>query len=298
MTIIENSKVRIPITDADKNHSSYVDWSAILGGIVLASGISLVLLTFGAAVGLSFTSSETVANANMAGRGIGIGLWFIWVQVSSFMAGSYLTGRMRHRFHDSTEHEVEVRDGMHGLLVWAGAVILGSWLALSGISAVGAVAGNAAGAVAQASGNALPALSGESPNNYFTDMLLRPSESSTQAPKSPAEISSEFARILANAGAGKVSDDDRAYLSSVVARSTGLPQADAEARVERTIANYDESRAVASAALETARKFGIISAFLIAASLLVSAAGSYWAAGRGGSHRDEAAVFGRFFRRA
>jgi hypothetical protein len=35
---------------------SYVDWPAIIGGIALASAISLVLLAFGSAVGLGFAS--------------------------------------------------------------------------------------------------------------------------------------------------------------------------------------------------------------------------------------------------
>ena len=46
--------------------------------------------------------------------------------------------------------------------------------------------------------------------------------------------------------------------------------------------------------LETARKYSVVSAFVTAASLLIAAAGAYWAAGMGGRHRDENRVFARF----
>lgn len=46
--------------------------------------------------------------------------------------------------------------------------------------------------------------------------------------------------------------------------------------------------------LEMARKYSVVSAFVTAASLLIAAAGAYWAAGMGGRHRDENRVFARF----
>ena len=54
----------------------------------------------------------------------------------------------------------------------------------------------------------------------------------------------------------------------------------------------DELAAKAKEAANVARKVGIVSAFLIAASLLLGFAGAYWAAGMGGRHRDEATVHG------
>ena len=44
----------IESTSTDRDNSSYVDWQAIIAGIVLASAISLVLISFGSAVGLNF----------------------------------------------------------------------------------------------------------------------------------------------------------------------------------------------------------------------------------------------------
>ena len=47
---------RTPAATGTQEHHSYLDWAAIIGGIVLASAISLLLLTFGSAVGLSFAN--------------------------------------------------------------------------------------------------------------------------------------------------------------------------------------------------------------------------------------------------
>jgi len=297
MAALDNTRVSAPA--ATQDHSSYVDWPAIFGGIVLASGVSAVLLSFGAALGLSFTDISGRSGGSMLGMGVGVGLWFIWVQVSSFMAGAYLTGRLRRRFYDSTPHEVEVRDGAHGLLVWGGAIVVGALIAASGLGAVTSAVGTTAGATASAVGQAVASGDVTDENGYFADSLLRPAPGATGAAtaedRGPA--TGEVLRILANAGTGEVSETDRAYLGSVVAARTGLGEEEATQRVDTVLASYYEARAEVVEAAESARRVGVISAFLIAASLLVSGAGSYWAATAGGSHRDERVQFDGLLRR-
>lgn len=61
-------------------------------------------------------------------------------------------------------------------------------------------------------------------------------------------------------------------------------------------AAVDVSEAEAKAAAEAARKYSVIAAFVLAASLLIAGAGAYWAAGVGGQHRDEGRAFARFGR--
>jgi hypothetical protein len=94
-----------------------------------------------------------------------------------------------------------------------------------------------------------------------------------------------------------VSDPDRAYLAQVVAANTGLTADEATTRVNDVLTAVDTAKAQAAAAAETARKTGVLGAFLIAASLLVSAAGAFWAAQQGGNHRDSRTSFGTTFRR-
>ena len=68
-------------TDINTQSRSHVDWPAILGGTVFAVAISLVLLAFGAAVGLSVVSPEENQGASAYWVGIATAIWFIWVAI-------------------------------------------------------------------------------------------------------------------------------------------------------------------------------------------------------------------------
>ncbi|GGF41119.1 hypothetical protein GCM10011321_34790 [Youhaiella tibetensis] len=288
---------------------SYVDWPAIFAGIVLAVALGLVMLTFGSAIGLSMVNFSAAPDVSPVWVAIAAGTWLLWVEVSCAMAGGYLTGRMRRRMHDATEHESDVRDGAHGLLVWAGATIVAVMVALTGLGAAVNTAGSAAATVTQAASNV--AEGGiDNATAYFTDALFRPAAPAAGAaatPTPPAAVGTavnisdargEAARILTQSAAnGAVSDADKAYLAQIVAGNTGLSQADAQARVDQVLADAQAAKDKAAAAAETARKTSVLAAFLTAASFLVAAAGAYWAASMGGRHRDEGTVFADVFRR-
>lgn len=292
------------LTDTVGEHDagSYLDWGSIIGGIVLASALSVVMLAFGSAIGLSFSTATVSAKGFAIGAGIGAALWFIWVQVSSFMAGAYLTGRLRKRKHDSTKHEVEVRDGSHGLLVWAGGVLIGTYIALGGVLSVVNSVGNIA-KTATMSASTMANSSTGGAMQYYTDVLLRsPANGGATAVRADRTmISSEINTILAKAAlptaTSAPSADDKAYLAQVVAQQTGVSADVANTRVNEAYASIESTKTEVVKAAETARRVGIIAAFLLAASMLVSAAAAYWAATLGGNHRDEAVVFTGFFRR-
>ena len=282
----------VETTSTNRDQSSYVDWPAIIAGIVLASAISLVLISFGSAVGLNFLDFGYGDGPNPIFVGIAAASWFLWVQISSFMAGGYLTGRLRRRYFDATEDESDLRDGAHGLLVWAGAAILGAVIAVGGIGAAANAVGSAAATVTTAASNV--AEDAVDPNAYFVDTLFR-----SDQPADATLARDEAGRIFAQAalGDGTVPDEDRAYLASVVAANTGLAPEEAQARVDQVIANVEAARQEAIEAARIARNTAIVGAFLLAASLLISAIGAYWAAQKGGSHRDKNTVFADVFRR-
>ena len=280
---------------AGRDQSSYVDWPAIIAGIVLASAISLVLISFGSAVGLNFLDFGYGDGPNPIFVGIAAATWFLWVQISSFMAGGYLTGRLRRRYFDANEDESDLRDGAHGLLVWAGAAILGTVIAVGGIGAAANAVGSAAATATTAASNvAEGAADAVDPNAYFIDTMFR----STQPVEAEA-ARGEAGRIFAQAalGDGTVADADRTYLAGIVAANAGIPPEEAQARVDQAIASVEEARQKAIEAARIARNTAIIGAFLLAASLLVSAIGAFWAAQKGGNHRDENTVFAGVFKR-
>lgn len=96
---------------------SYVEWSAVAAGAVLACAVSLVLLQFGNGLGLSVTSIQQMDDIT-AGKVMVVSLWLFWVQLMASMSGGYLAGRMRAPW-EAASPESEIRDGTHGLLVWA-----------------------------------------------------------------------------------------------------------------------------------------------------------------------------------
>lgn len=296
MTIDAPAGVAVVKTSTgDKDQSSYVDWPAIIAGIVLASAISLVLIAFGSAVGLNFLDFGYGDGPNPIFVGIAAATWFLWVQISSFMAGGYLTGRLRRRYHDATEDESDLRDGAHGLLVWAGSAILGAVIAVGGIGAAANAVGSAAAVATTAASNvAEGAADAIDPNAYFIDTMFR-----SEQPVDAEAARSEAGRIFAQAalGDGTVADADRTYLANVVAANTGITPEEAQARVTATAEQIEAARQDALEAARIARNTGIIGAFLVAASLLVSAIGAFWAAQKGGDHRDKNTVIAGAFRR-
>src|SRR5205085_6552873 len=90
----------------------------------------------------------------------------------------------------------------------------------------------------------------------------------------------EASRILASSVAsGSITSENRAQLAQLVAQRTGVSQQDAERRVD---AAFNAARAAA----DKARRAAILIGFVTAAGLLLSLAAGWWAAMRGGHHRD------------
>jgi hypothetical protein len=254
------------------SHGPSVEWGAIIAGTVFAVALSAIFMTFGSAIGLSLTSPYEGEGWSATAVLIAMALWLIWIQVSTAAGGGYLAGRLLRRRPGISAHENEIRDGSHGLLVWA----LGSLLAglLAAVTATGVVtaAGVAAMSVADRAG-------------YYTDVLLRTDAAPTVAAETREPARAEIGRILqAGAMQGDISDPDKARLGSLVSTATGLPATEAEKRVNDYIAE-------AKATAEKARKGGIVAAFVIAASLLISALAGFWAAVTAGQHRDENRVY-------
>ena len=255
-----DSDVRIDL----ETDGSYFDWASVIAGSFIAAAISTVFLTFGSALGLTLTSFKTGGEYPAMGLVIAGAIWLLWVQVSSFIGGGYIAGRMRRRIGDTKRHEVEMRDGAHGLTVWAVGIVFGSllagWLTLSGLS------------------GSTPTASMLS-TDYYVDKMLR---SDGAAPSNSISDNSQVSRALTQASLAKtVSDADKTYLIQQIATRSGLSAADSEKRLSETITTL-------RAQAESTRKYGILIAFLTAASLLISAVAAWWAAISGGKHRDDA----------
>ncbi|NGO53661.1 hypothetical protein [Allomesorhizobium camelthorni] len=285
----------ISVGGVQADETSYVDWSATFAGAIFATAISFVLLTFGSALGLSFASPYEGSGMSLFWFAIVAGLWLLWVQISSFIAGGYLTGRLRRRKHDATEDESDIRDGSHGLIVWALGALIGAFIAVSGISGVASTAATSMSTIAAgAAGGSGAAAEGEDPLSGAYDLLvdrfLR--SGNPAAPPISAEARDEIGRVLTTAVSdGALNDGDRQYLTATIAARAGLDKTQAQQRVDALLADAQAAEAEARQAAETARKVAMIAAFVTAASFLVSAVGAYYGATLGGNHRDNKIVF-------
>lgn len=270
-----------------------VDWGAILAGVAVATAISFVMAAFGSGIGLSLASPYE--GASPMTHAIALALWVIWVTVASYAAGGYVCGRLRRRVVDAPRDEVEVRDGAHGLTVWATSMLIVAFALGSSLYSLGKAGVETAAQQAQKSG-----LAGN-PVEYRVDTLMRAdgamgggvqtgrmgAQATATAPAT-GDTRQIVSRIVARGQAtGEISDQDRTYLQNVLASSAGLAPNDARARVDALAQQVKDDNARAKELADKARKAGIITSFIAAAAMLLAAASAWGGAVLGGRHRDE-----------
>ena len=276
----------------------YLEWGPILAGAIAAASLSFLLLTFGGAVGLSLTSPWPDTGARLWVVALAVAWWMVLVQIGSFAAGGYLAGRMRSRWTSARSPEGGFRDSAHGFMVWAVGVLMGAVvLALVGLTTAKTTAQSASVVAAgTASGVASKSIA-TAPADYAVDLLLRPQPSQQPpttvgvAPNSSSGdegLRSEANRIFTSAIKNQsLSERDRTYLTQVVVTRTGLPEADAQKRVDSAVMEARDLELKAREQADKARRATVITAFMAAMSLLISLAAATSAAAAGGRHRDE-----------
>jgi hypothetical protein len=196
--------------------------------------------------------------------------------VGSFALGGYIAGRIRSTWQTNPD-EIHFRDGLHGLLVWSIAVIIGVGLTWASTATINETMSKSS-VVSAGRTNANPSdsepgfLTFELDRLFWSDNRQQPTDSQTRA---------EAGRILERGlGRKELAKDDHDRLVQLVSARTGLPPADADRRAAQVLS---ESRDAAA----KARQSAVIIAFTLAAALAAGAAAAWGAAVIGGRHRDE-----------
>ena len=273
---------------------SGVSWGAILAGAAAAAALSFILLILGMGLGLSSVSPYEYNDKPLGTASI---VWIAFMQLAASGIGGYMAGRLRVKWAAIHGDEVYFRDTAHGLLTWAVSTLLMVAVVSGGARAVlsGAIdAGNAvATAAAPVAGAATANATGSNgrANTYFADLILRSpnGEAATESQRS------EVNRILlTDLAAGKISGEDRVYLAQLIAKRTGMTQAEAEQRVDLVYAQATqaaaEAKTKATAAAEEARKAAARSALWMFVALLLGDFVAALTAIAGGRNRDHARV--------
>jgi len=269
-----------------------VSWAAIAAGAVAAAALSLLLVAFGAGLGLSAVSPWSDSGISASTFSMGTGIYLCIVAVMSSAIGGYLAGRMRTKITGLHTNEVFFRDTAHGFLAWAFATLI------SATALASATAYLASGSLAGLSG-----LSGQSAQatdqaQVYVDKLLRTTKaadnsaavSAAQAADNSAAVSAaqnspqigaEILRLWKSdfRKGADIPSSDRAYMAQVAAARTGMSQADAEKRVDQVVV---EAKADADDARRAAAHFS----FWLTAALLFGAFSASLAAAEGGTLRD------------
>jgi hypothetical protein len=274
---------------------AYLEWGPVMAGAVASASFSFLLLSFGAAIGLSLTSAWPETGYRLIVVALVVTLWSVLAHVGSFAAGGYLAGRMRAPWPPSAE--TSFRDNAHGLMVWAVGVFIGGLMfAIAGGSALKTMAEGTAAIAGRAADGAARTL----PIDTAVDSLLRvrPATGTAQgtapATANPATGSSDEAmrpaigRILtATIRNREFTARDRDYLVGYVASRNGGDEAEARRTVDAAVNEARDLEIAARAQADKARRAAVITGFVTAASLLVSLLAACAAAGIGGRHRDE-----------
>jgi hypothetical protein len=254
--------------------SDPINWQAIFAGAIGAAGVSFTLHAFAAGIGLSAYSTAPTWRDSTPAYWALTGVYLLFVALAAFGLGGYIAGRMRSPLRLPTV-ETEFRDGMHGLLTWALAIVFTAMLAL-GVAATGsslvAPSGGAAGAAQSVAGENIIASE--------LDELFRTGKTIPDITYRRTEAARILLKSSSHAG---VPNSDRRYLSIITAKATGLDEQGTAERVNHEILASKEE-------IRKARVAAVLQAFFIGVALFVGAAVAWFAACEGGKEREE----GRF----
>ena len=258
---------------ADESRTSATSWGAIAAGGIANAGFSLFLFELGTGIGLSVASPWANSTPSSTTISIVAGISLCLISLMASALGGFIAGRLRTRWVGLHSDEAYFRDSAHGFVAWAFAAVL--MAAVAGLAATSVVGGAAKGAASN------PGLVSDA--SYYTDTLFR-SDNPTTPPASPGAQNSneEVGRIVSRSltSSSGLSQADRTYVAQRVAQRTGLPQDQAERRVDEVITQ-------AKNAADEARKAAAKLALWIAAAMLCGALGATFAAAEGGRERDE-----------
>jgi hypothetical protein len=266
--------------------TSAVSWSAIFVGAVIACAASLILLAVGSALGFASASPWPGSGASVTTFTVMTAIWLIVVQWVASGIGGYLTGRLRTKWVRTHTHEVFFRDTAHGFATWALATLIGTAVLASAVGSVMSAGASAASTIVGGAAESAADAASSSVSAYDVDTLFRSAriEESSEA----ADPRAQTTRILAKSvTSGELPAADRAYLAELIAARTGIPNEEAQKRVDEAVAQIKMAEVKAREAADAARKAAAQASLYTALSLLIGAFIASAAAALGGRQRDE-----------
>jgi hypothetical protein len=268
----------VEVIQATGGSRATISWSGAIAGAFGATAVNFILIALGSGIGLSITSPYSGPSAGT--MTIAGAVWLVFSQALAFAAGGYYAGRVRLGTQDAASAASRFRDGANGFLVWAiGVAATAAVVALVGATSLFGLS-RATGSVLEAGA----AMTQTDQMNYYVDELTRSTQPGAGGANAQAD-NAQVTRILASAiRNGRLADDDRAFLASMVAARTGVSQDEAQRRVDDV---FNRAREGLKQAADTARKVAAFVSFWTFMSLLFGAVAATLGGILGGELRDE-----------
>jgi len=213
-------------------HRSRISWGAVIAGAIVSVATAFLLSLFGAAIGAGSINPISATASDFSNFGTGAAIWEIINFALSMAFGGYVAARLSGT-HSHLDGE------LHGITMWAVAVLLGSVLlgqAVLGLlglagAGLGSEVGRTIGGPGVISGILPPAVSPQAMIDRLQQSLGSSGDPTTM---SREQIGAEIATLVRNAlPAGSLSQADRTRLVTLVAAQSGVTREEADRRVAR-----------------------------------------------------------------
>lgn len=245
-----------------------VSWGAVIAGAFVAMAVGALLTVLGIAIGA--TTVDTVARDTPAAGTLSLmgGIWVTFTGMLAMGIGGYVAARLS----GTASHQ----DGiLHGLTVWALALILGAVVTASSIANITGLAARSAGAVAGgvatgvgAAGGGAAAAAGQFSPDQLLDPVRRTLGGTNVDNLSSEQVADEVGNLVrARLMNGKWLENSRERLNALVAKSAGISEQEASQRIDEAEAQIKQAMADAE---QKARE-------VADAAARATAMGAFWA---------------------
>ena len=279
----------LPVSTRVGSRRSYsrMSWGSVLAGAAVAGASIILLSLLGVAIGAGGLRFTQTTASEMAGYGLGAGIWTAINLILSMAFGAYVAARL-----SGTHSHLDAE--LHGITVWAVAILLMTVLLAQAVgSIIGTVASTAGSAAGTAVGGAA-SLAGGVAKEIGPQGLAERLEQSLNSSGDPTqmtrvqindEIASLATRRVVN---GSLTDQERDRLATLVAAQAGISKEEAARRVARmeqdAVAALAQTEQQARKAAETAARGAAAGARGAFSGLLLSLAGALVGAWFGTRH--------------
>ncbi len=245
-----------------------VSWGAVIAGAIVAIAVGALLSVLGVAIGATTIDTVEHTTPSAGAFGLASGIWATFASLLAMGVGGYVAARL-----SGTNSN---QDGiLHGLTVWALALLLGTAVAassLAGIASVavrgaGAAVGGVASGIGAASGGAAAAAS-QFDASQLLDPVRRTLGGSNVENLSSEQIAEEITGLVrARLANGAWPDGSRERLNALVAKSSGISEQEASQRIDQAEAQVKQAMVEAE---QKARE-------IADAAARATAMGAFWA---------------------